>query len=260
LFKIAGATRRWQQLYNGIIDVADKGKLGVGLGQVFEQVYTDGITQSHQQELILVVTGLDDCDRTDGPLKDAIDGGIQDLLSFGQPDKPGTLCLPDGATPLGLPGSTYSSVVDEVNALVPCPAWVANQTGGGGGGGGTTNNGGGGGGTTNSGGGNGNGTGGGTTLTIPATPINVVATPLSTTQIQVTWQSGGGNVDHYNIDNGCPVGYQGCAPGDSLTGSTSSTSYTFTTTPGKYQCFRVLAVNAAGNSDWSSYGCTTTPS
>jgi prepilin-type N-terminal cleavage/methylation domain-containing protein len=50
----------------------------------------------------------------------------------------------------------------------------------------------------------GGGTGGGGTVTAPATPTNVVVTPpaapASNSQLDVTWQNGGGTVDHYVVD------------------------------------------------------------
>jgi PA-IL-like protein len=43
------------------------------------------------------------------------------------------------------------------------------------------------------------------------------------------------------------------------TAGPDSTSVDVKTTPGAYQCFRVRAVNSAGDSAWTPYGCTTTP-
>lgn len=97
---------------------------------------------------------------------------------------------------------------------------------------------------------------------IPAAPSNVVATALSQYAMQLTWQDNSNNETGFNIDNGCPVGYTGCHQGATLAATTgaNTTSVTFSTTPGAYQCFRVQAFNSAGGSAWTSYGCTTTPS
>jgi Zn-dependent protease with chaperone function len=95
--------------------------------------------------------------------------------------------------------------------------------------------------------------------TVPAVPSNVTATAVDQYTIQVTWVSGSANATGFNLDNGCPIG--SCQPGASLTAATGPvTSKIFTVTPGTYQCFRVQAVNSAGASPWSGYGCTSTPS
>ena len=76
--------------------------------------------------------------------------------------------------------------------------------------------------------------------------------------IRVTWTDLSGAATGFNIDNGCPTG--ACDPGATLEMTTGpTTAADFTVTPGSYQCFRVQAVNGSATSDWSGYGCTSTP-
>jgi hypothetical protein len=94
--------------------------------------------------------------------------------------------------------------------------------------------------------------------TAPDTPGNVTAVATSQYKIQVTWTEATADVTGFNLDNGCPVG--SCDPGATLTQTTGPVdTATFTVTPGSYQCFRVQAVNKAGTSPWSSFGCISTP-
>jgi hypothetical protein len=94
--------------------------------------------------------------------------------------------------------------------------------------------------------------------TAPDTPGNVTAVAESQYKIQVTWTEASTDVTGFNIDNGCPVG--SCDPGATLAQTTGPVdSATFSVTPGTYQCFRVQAINHAGTSPWSGYGCTGTP-
>jgi hypothetical protein len=95
-------------------------------------------------------------------------------------------------------------------------------------------------------------------LTAPATPGNVTAVATSQYTIQVTWTEPAAGVEGFNLDNGCPVG--SCDPGATLVQTTGPVdSATFSVTPGSYQCFRVQAVNKAGTSPWSGFGCISTP-
>jgi hypothetical protein len=65
-------------------------------------------------------------------------------------------------------------------------------------------------------------------------------------------------VTGFYVDNGCPPG--SCGAGATLAVTTGvTTSVSFTTTPGAYQCFRVQAINGAGRSAFVGWGCTTTP-
>jgi Zn-dependent protease with chaperone function len=93
---------------------------------------------------------------------------------------------------------------------------------------------------------------------VPAVPGSVSATAVGQFTIQVTWAESSPQVSGFNIDNGCPVG--SCGPGATLAQTTGPvTSTEFTVTPGSYQCFRVRAFDASGASEWSGYGCTSTP-
>lgn len=94
--------------------------------------------------------------------------------------------------------------------------------------------------------------------TAPDIPGNVTAVATSQYKIQVTWTEASTDVTKFNIDNGCPVG--SCGPGATLAQTTGPVNTTmFSVTPGSYQCFRVQAVNNAGISPWSNYGCISTP-
>ena len=94
--------------------------------------------------------------------------------------------------------------------------------------------------------------------TAPDTPGNVTAVATSQYTIHVTWTEATADVTGFNIDNGCPVG--SCDPGATLAQTTGQVdSATFSVTPGSYQCFRVQAVNKAGTSPWSGFGCISTP-
>jgi len=99
-------------------------------------------------------------------------------------------------------------------------------------------------------------------LTAPDTPGNVTAVATSQYTIQVTWTEATADVTEFNLDNGCPVG--SCDPGATLVQTIAQTTgpvdtATFSVTPGSYQCFRVQAINNAGTSPWSGYGCISTP-
>lgn len=93
---------------------------------------------------------------------------------------------------------------------------------------------------------------------VPGTPVGVAATATGQYAIEVSWSDASAGITGFNVDNGCPVG--SCDPGATLvqrTGAVDST--TFTVTPGTYQCFRVQAIDSAGDSPWSGYGCASTP-
>ncbi len=74
----------------------------------------------------------------------------------------------------------------------------------------------------------------------------------------VEWNDNSDNEEWFEIDNGCPTGYSGCAPGTTLEAEVGADVefVAFTNLHGTYQCFRVRAVNSAGPSAWSDYGCT----
>jgi hypothetical protein len=74
----------------------------------------------------------------------------------------------------------------------------------------------------------------------------------------VSWSDASAGITGFHVDNGCPVG--SCDPGATLVQTTGPVgSTTFNVTPGTYQCFRVQAIDSAGDSPWSGYGCTSTP-
>jgi hypothetical protein len=92
------------------------------------------------------------------------------------------------------------------------------------------------------------------------TPGGVVASAVNQYSIEVTWTDNSKDVTGYNIDNGCPIGTCG-GHGINLAKTTGEvTSTVFVVTPGTYQCFRVQAITSNGFSQWSGYGCTSTPS
>ena len=95
-------------------------------------------------------------------------------------------------------------------------------------------------------------------VTVPGTPGGVAAAATGQYSIVVSWSDASAGITGFNIDNGCPVG--SCDPGATLVQATGPVdSTTFNVTPGTYQCFRVQAVDSAGDSPWSGYGCTSTP-
>ena len=95
-------------------------------------------------------------------------------------------------------------------------------------------------------------------VTVPGTPGGVAAVATGQYAIEVSWSDASAGITGFNVDNGCPVG--SCDPGATLVAKTGPVdSTTFTVTPGTYQCFRVQAIDSAGDSPWSGYGCTSTP-
>jgi eukaryotic-like serine/threonine-protein kinase len=94
-------------------------------------------------------------------------------------------------------------------------------------------------------------------VTPPGTPGGVAAVASGQYEIQVSWSDASAGITGFNVDNGCPVG--SCDPGATLVQTTGPVdSTTFQVTPGTYQCFRVRAIDSAGDSPWSGYGCTST--
>lgn len=92
----------------------------------------------------------------------------------------------------------------------------------------------------------------------PGMPGDVTAIADGQDQITVTWTQGSPAVaTGFHVDNGCPPG--SCGGTDAtLTSTGTKTPASFAVTPGTYQCFRVQAVDSAGNSAWSGYRCTST--
>ncbi|MBB5873650.1 hypothetical protein F4553_007084 [Allocatelliglobosispora scoriae] len=89
-----------------------------------------------------------------------------------------------------------------------------------------------------------------TTPTIPIAPAGQTATPISGTQITVTWQDRSNNETSFQLYNG--VSY--------LTLPANTTSYTWGgLANGTYMCFSIKAVNLAGQSASTPYACATTP-
>jgi Zn-dependent protease with chaperone function len=95
-------------------------------------------------------------------------------------------------------------------------------------------------------------------VSVPAAPSAVTAIASGPYQITVTWVNDATNATGFYIDNGCPPG--SCPAGATLATTTGlTTSVSFATTPGAYQCFRVQALNGAGRSAFSGWGCISTP-
>jgi len=92
----------------------------------------------------------------------------------------------------------------------------------------------------------------------PLAPSNLVATPISASQINLSWSDNSSNETGFEIErcegSGCttfnPIGQVGAgATGFSNTGLSGGTTYTY----------RVRAFNAGGSSDYSNTGEATTP-
>jgi fibronectin type 3 domain-containing protein len=84
-------------------------------------------------------------------------------------------------------------------------------------------------------------------LTAPAAPTNVNASPVSTTQINLSWTAAGGTVAGYNIYRGAASGWEGVTPINSA--PVTSTSYSDQDlTAGTAYYYTVEAVNASGSS------------
>ncbi|ROO62362.1 fibronectin type III domain protein [Micromonospora sp. Llam0] len=84
----------------------------------------------------------------------------------------------------------------------------------------------------------------------PAAVTDVTATALDSNRILVTWTDNSSIETSFNLYNGVTH----------RTIPANTTSYIWTgLTPGTWMCFALQAVNAAGPSAWSDYGCTFTP-
>ena len=80
-------------------------------------------------------------------------------------------------------------------------------------------------------------------LTIPAMPTGLGATPISATQINLSWTTPGGTVTSYNVYRGTSAGGEGTT----AIGSTTLTSYSDTTaSAGTTYYYKVAAVNGTG--------------
>lgn len=89
----------------------------------------------------------------------------------------------------------------------------------------------------------------------PANPSNASATSLDSSSMLVEWDDNSENEDGFVINDCCEdFGTTGAFPG------TGRRSFVVGGLPPEtYKCFRVQAFNAVGSSDWSNYGCATTP-
>ena len=100
---------------------------------------------------------------------------------------------------------------------------------------------------------NGTGTGGQSTeasaLTAPAVPTNLGATPISATEINLTWSAPSGTVTSYNIYRSTQSGNEG----NVAIGTTSLTTYSdATANPGTTYYYEVAAVNGTGTGGQST--------
>ncbi len=88
-----------------------------------------------------------------------------------------------------------------------------------------------------------------TTLTGPAAPSGQYASPISSSQIRVTWWDNSSNEGGFEVNNGVSTVWVGA----------NSTSYTWGGLASKtYMCFRIRSYNSVGFSAWTAYTCTTT--
>ncbi|MBU0569010.1 fibronectin type III domain-containing protein [bacterium] len=91
--------------------------------------------------------------------------------------------------------------------------------------------------------------------TIPAAPTNLIATAISSSQINLTWQDKSNNEDSFKIERKV----EGETYSEIATVSANTTTYL---DPGLSQgttyCYRVKAYNSAGDSGYSNEACTET--
>lgn len=86
----------------------------------------------------------------------------------------------------------------------------------------------------------------------PLPPSNLHATPVSSTQIRLEWNDNSTNEDGFAIYDGSI--FVANAPAN-------ATSYVVGgLEPGSYHCFHIYAFNQYGDSAWTDWACTTTPS
>lgn len=91
----------------------------------------------------------------------------------------------------------------------------------------------------------------------PATPANVAAAAAGPDAIQVSWTASLAGLTGFRIRSGCPAG--GCTGSPATVTAGPVTAVTVAVTPGTSECFRVKALAGRRASDWSGYGCATTP-
>ena len=86
----------------------------------------------------------------------------------------------------------------------------------------------------------------------PATPNNLRAEVLSSTQIRLDWSDNSNNETGFAIYDGSIFVANAAA---------NSTSYTVGgLAPGSYHCHHIYAFNSYGDSAWSDWACATTNS
>ncbi len=87
-------------------------------------------------------------------------------------------------------------------------------------------------------------------IPLPTAPSNLIATPISSSGIYLTWND--------NSDN--ETGFEISSDNISVEIGGHITSFKWGgLTPGQYMCFRVRAYNDAGHSEFTPYACSTTP-
>lgn len=97
-----------------------------------------------------------------------------------------------------------------------------------------------------------------TTPSVPATPSNLTGTPVSTTQLNLSWTDNAGNETGFRLER--RIGTGGSWTLVSNTIAANQTSYSDSgLTPGTQYYYRLLAFNTWGNSAYSNLTNTTTP-
>ena len=96
------------------------------------------------------------------------------------------------------------------------------------------------------------------TQTVPAAPTNLVASPASSTQVDLTWTDNSNNETGFRIER--ETGTSGPFVAMATVGA-GQTSYSDTTAaPATQYTYRVIATNSAGDSPSSNLAIATTPS
>ena len=92
--------------------------------------------------------------------------------------------------------------------------------------------------------------------TAPNPPTNLLAAPLSSTSIQITWEDNSANEDGFLIQR--RLGFAGSWNDLTTVGSDIITFTDIGLVPSTAYCYRVLAYNGIGNSEYSNINCAST--
>jgi len=93
-------------------------------------------------------------------------------------------------------------------------------------------------------------------LAVPNPPTNLLAAPVSSTSIQITWNDNSANEDGFLIQR--RLGFAGTFNDLTTVGSNIITFTDIGLVPSTVYCYRVLAYNGIGNSEYSNINCAST--